>query len=110
MNCGKDSNCVHWSYAVWIGTSTSMSLRMLGMCVLPVTNSLCRLDQLAYRTVPPLEELVRIEHVVTRDRRRHVAAVALHDGHAVLAADRAREAHHEGVALRRDPAHAAALE
>src|SRR5687768_2930538 len=34
MNSGKDSNCVHWLYAVLTSTSTSMDSVMVPICVL----------------------------------------------------------------------------
>src|SRR5437867_277133 len=104
MNREKLSNCVHWSYASLIGTSTTMSFWMLGMSL-----SLRRLaagDDLRDRAVPALEEIVRVEHVVVRERRDLLAPVALHHRDAVLATDAAGEAHDQRRRLGRDPADA----
>src|SRR5216117_2798194 len=100
MNRGKLSNCVHWSYASLIGTSTTMSFCMLGISL-----SLSRLaagDDLRDRAVPALEEVVGVEHVVARERRDQLTRVALHHGHAVLTAHAAGETHDERRRLGRD--------
>src|SRR6267142_2631249 len=105
MNSGNDSNCVHWSYATVTGTSTTMSFWMRAMTI----SLLSALDELSDRTVPGVQELVRIEHVVLGEDGRLVV-FTLHDRDARLTADGACELHDERLGLRRDAAHRAARE
>src|SRR6267378_6365590 len=104
MNSGKDSNWVHWSYAVVTGTSTTMSFWIRAM-----SDPLCGFDELGDRAGPGLEEVVRVENVILREGWRPFI-VTLDDRDARLAAHAARELHHQRLRLRRDATHRAARE
>ena len=57
--------------------------------------------------IPPLEELVRVEHVIAVDRLTHFTGtrpIALDDREADLPADVARKTHDQSIGLGRDAA------
>src|SRR5947209_3563873 len=96
MNCGNDSNCVHWLYAVWTGTFTVRDLFTLAM---PPT--------LRRWTRPNPSAAHRIEAPLARHPLECVSAAVLEDeaGTDHQVADRAGDEH---LAAARRCAHARA--
>src|SRR5690242_12374189 len=97
MNSGKSSNCVHWSYAVETGTSTSIDLVTDAIWVIPQ----CNFANHSTLVLPRIRDATVAQLWVAGFSQRAFASVS-----DMLAAVDSAAFHDEPVTSPRDPARA----